>query len=69
MSARKYVDIWCDVETCGVWCEEATSHTAREARRIAKSLGWVVGLHGGVDLCPRCAAAAGVAAQPEGGEQ
>lgn len=54
MSLSTYTDVWCDV--CGNWDDAATSKNGRLARREAGSHGWRVGLPGGLDLCPSCAA-------------
>ena len=62
MSVRAYYDVWCDAilddgETCGEWCEQATSDDAKIARRRARAYGWKPlrlpdGKRG--DCCPDC---------------
>ncbi len=51
MGVSKRVTIWCD--GCSIW--EQASATAAQFRRELRARGWLVGLPGGVDYCPKCA--------------
>lgn len=52
MSTTKHVTVWCDVADCNQW--EAFGHTATEARKEARQVGWMY--RHGLDLCPQHAA-------------
>ena len=54
MTAVRYVTVWCDgVQPGGHDCgDEASGHSAKDARENAKASGWLVSLPGGRDLCP-----------------
>lgn len=59
MSTSREVTVWCDGKlddgnTCGQWVR-SPSASAKEARSMARGMGWWCRLDGRKDLCPSCA--------------